>query len=334
MPWVLGGLSPAVRGELQRPIPSPCGEEDRRIYSELQIKLDLNRERSFEQSLKPTVENCHAPTTALEILSRGFVDDPDQGMDRDLPSSADPHGDRAWMGGTHGSTSQGFRHMFFGGWSFAHPLETFQIPFHAVGQAPERAQIMADASRELFREGKEAWAWRVLAWELHYLQDLTQPFHAVEILDPRMIPWTHIGHFVAESTRAIVNYHWAYESLVLTELRAEGASPLKTCLKEPVSSATFDPSVFDSEHNLALGIAHASVEGGKALGQALVAEFGSRLKDSGVDLPDNQGVPDYLRMVREDSTTLQNLDRQTCHALANAILVSQRIIVQLAGPKK
>jgi len=47
-----------------------------------------------------------------------------------------------WMGGETGPTSQGFRHMFFGGVDWQHPIQTFQIPFHSIGQAPERFEIL------------------------------------------------------------------------------------------------------------------------------------------------------------------------------------------------
>lgn len=245
MPWILGSLASDVLARLKTPIQAPCLNEDRRMYLELRSRLALNPSLDFDQmKLKPTADSCKKTTTALEILARGFVDDPDQGMDRDLPDSADPDHERTWMGGKTGPSSQGFRHMYFGGWKLSRPIETFQIPTHAIGQAPVRAQVMADEARRLFAAGKTAWGWRVISWELHYLQDLAQPFHSVQILSPRMLNLGvllahpgNFGAFVQDTTRVVTNYHWAYEGLVLQELRLGARSPLAGCLTDSAHEA-------------------------------------------------------------------------------------------------
>ena len=333
MPWVLASLPPGIRAELNRPLKAPCLADDLKMYERLQKSLDLNPSLSFEQMhLKSTAENCKRPVTAADILSRGFVDDPDQGMDRDLPDSADLAGDRKWMGGKTGPTSQGFRHMYFGGWSLRRPIETFQIPMRASGQAPQRAQVMENMARELFKSGDTAWAWRVVCWELHFLQDLGQPFHAVQVPSWRMLPWSK--DFIHETTRIIGNYHWAYEGITLEELRLGEGSPLSACLHDVHKQATVRLPFSGSARDEALAIARASVALGSDIGEAVMSAFGESLKAPGVDLPRHQQVPDYKSMIANPTAGNLELNRQSCHALSNAVLVSQRIIDQSVGFQK
>jgi hypothetical protein len=349
MPWVLDSLPNTTREQLLIPLRSPCLDEDHRIYEQLRTQLNLNPLKSFDQMLKPTSRDCLRPTTALEILAQGFVDDPDQGMDQDLPEAqaADPTNDRKWMGGKTGPTSQGFRHMFFGGWKPMHPVETIQIPLHAVGKAPDRAQVMADRAAAFFPETHsnlqvdEAWGWRVISWELHYLQDLAQPFHSVQILSFGMLPWNslfkdlfHFDEFVTETTRTVGNYHLAYEGLVLAELSLAEKSPLKDCLGDASTTATLAPERvgFPGTANFkALQVSHASIGLADSFSRALMRFFGPQLKNAGVDLSQHQSVPDYALLAQSETAEHRDLDRESCHAVANAVEVSRRVLVEAAA---
>lgn len=340
MPWVLSNLPPELEKRLDEKIKAPCPEQDRRTYEKLKTQLRLNPKASFDDlKLQPTAADCTRPTSPREILLRGFVDDPDAGLDQDLPDTDDPRHERDWMGGKTGVTSQGFRHMYFGGWKLSRPIETFQIPLHAVGQAPERTQIMADAARNLFSAGEAAWGWRALAWEMHYVQDLAQPFHAVQMLSPRMIQWSSLARgpktFISEGTRTVGNYHWAYEGLTFHELRLGSASPLADCLRASESHANVHPSPSDSEQELALEQAKASVSLGSQLGRELMPFFGSQLKNPGVDLARDQGTPDYEVLARSQLPAHQRIDAVSCAALSNAIRLSDELISRAlaAAPK-
>jgi hypothetical protein len=376
MPWILSDaagpgiaqIPDTIANRLDQPIQTPCPEDDARVYARLATELKLNPKATLE----PTdARACarHETITGRAVIAR-FVDEPDQGMDQDLPwpkAEVDPEDAARWMGGTTGPTSTGSRHMYFGGWQLWHPLETFQIPTHAVGYARERAALMARKARELLAQGgaETAWGYRVLAWEAHYLQDLSQPFHAVQLPSLGMVPWyamlkwppsAGFADLVHETTRTIANYHWAFEHFAYYRLTArlggqgagqERRSPYIDCLEKPDAPpgdagliGETRAVLLEDPHRAELAsdpalladrVARASVRIGGQAGAATLKFFTSALKDRSVDLPAGRGVPDYATMaVRPDLVDARaELMRVTCRALGDAS-VATRIAIQAA----
>lgn len=363
MPTVLGTIpgGSAEEALLNRPLKAPCPDTDRAMYHRLATELQLNP--SPKDGVLPTsAEACarKQPITGKEILLGFAVDEPDFGMDQDLPfppESYDPQGFQKWMGGTQGPTSQGFRHMYFGGWQLWHPINTFQIPTGPLGVAPDRASLMARKARELIHTDdpeRVAWGFRVLGWALHYVQDLTQPFHSTQIPSPEMVPWyvalqwppkQGFEELVRETTRTISNYHFAYESFTWLRITAQTSerSPYLECLDQPDSLAPLrkDPRLESSLNELgreplllATRTARSSVQLAPRMGRAVVGFFGPRLKERGVDLPRNQGMPDYADMLlRPDLVEKrEELKDATCGALANASWASRAMIAWVLAP--
>lgn len=350
MSGILNGV--ATGGALDQPHPVSCPADDDRIARQLVTELQLNPKAMFAP-ISP--ERCISkrPMSGRELLAGPAVDEPDDGMDRDLPGpieSYDPQGAAKWMGGTTGKTSSGFRHMYFGGWQLWHPLRTFQIPAHAIGYAPDRAALMAAKARELIHRGgiEALWGYRVLGWSMHYLQDLSQPFHAVQIPDLRMVPWyvmlqwppsAGFAELVRETTRTIANYHWAFEHYTLYRL-TQPQSVYTECLDNPEAQSDTRPPLADDPrrdelgsdpHLLALRTARASVELGHDVGAASVRFFGARLKERPVDIPNGQGEPNYAELaVQPDLVEArEELTHATCRALGDASLAS-RIVIEWA----
>lgn len=357
MAGILSGIP--AGSAIDKPYPAPCPEDDRRIYAQLAAELQLNPKALV---LPTALEACtlHRPVTGREILgTAGVVDEPDHGMDQDLPGpveSYDPQDAARWMGGTTGKTSTGFRHMYFGGWQLWHPLKTFQVPARAIGYAPDRAALMAGKARELIHKGgiEAAWGYRVLGWSIHYLQDLAQPFHAVQIPNLGMVPWYAMlkwppkdgfADLVKETTRTIANYHWAFEAYTYYRLTAqvgkgvgrEERSPYLDCLEKPESlpegraPLSDDPrkeELAGDPHLLALRTARASVEIGNEVGAANIHFFGPGLKDRSVDIPAGKGEPDYAEMnLRPDLVgPREELTQVTCRALGDASIATRTVI--------
>ncbi len=336
MEWVIRGMPESVQRELDRPFPAPCHAQDKVKYAELAKALELQP----NMAVRPTAaQACLArrATTGREILLSEAADDPDNGMDRELADSADPAGDRKWMGGETGPNSQGFRHMYFGGWRFRAPVTTFQVPMRSVGQAPERTQILAQDARELFQKGERAWGFRVMAWAMHFVQDLSQPFHSVQIPNLKLVPWYALltwppgkafKELVAETTRSISNYHYAYEGYTLHRMTQGDKGPFAECLPQAreLSKLTFDSSI-EQPKVLAERVAEQSIDLGAALGSSVIGFFGGGLRGRDHDLPRGQGVPNYAEIsLRPDLMDQRvRLDAVTCRALANGIVSSRAI---------
>ena len=136
-----------------------------------------------------------ATISALQILV-DFADEPDWDMDTNVETGQAVD----FMGG-----SQGFRHMYY-------PAGTFHIPnpFMPQGKAPERAELFYEYAREAFSQGDYYWGFRFLARAVHYLEDLANPFHTVQISTKFIMK----DDFFQGTVQATKNYHFAYEDYV------------------------------------------------------------------------------------------------------------------------
>jgi len=125
-------------------------------------------------------------TTAAAILTN-YADEPDWNMDKDL--------DLSWFQVLTGG-SQGWRHQYYGlGWL-------------RLGTAPARAQYFFDLAGKAKEKGDLYWTFRYLARSMHYVQDLTQPYHGVPA--PAGLIVKGVGDFGALLTAA-VNHHYNLE---------------------------------------------------------------------------------------------------------------------------
>jgi len=261
----------------------------------------------------------HAKT--LHDLLRLGAEDPDHGMDADLPDSADPSNDRFFMGGTKGQSSQSFRHEYWAGWNLRKPLATLQYPTRSLGQAPDRVELLANEARDRLRKGETAWAGRILGWTIHYLQDLAQPFHAAQIPTLEMIPWSAIfawpptvafDSLQRETSRVVTNYHWAYEGYVRRALLEGDTSPFRECFTKSGGSL-----LVNSPRDLALEIANQSVSRARETGEAIFAFAGAQLKEPGVRIPLNPAQVDVDDLLKNPARAHERdrLNSITCESL-------------------
>lgn len=95
---------------------------------------------------------------ALTIITR-YVTEPDMGMDENLNLNSM----QKLTGG-----SSGWRHQYYIALGGALKL----------GEAPKRIIHFWNLAKEAFQKKDYYWGFRFFAYSLHYLQDLTQPFHA------------------------------------------------------------------------------------------------------------------------------------------------------------
>lgn len=304
--------TPGEAGKWSTPLPADTVSPTMRYYDLAGLLLLQSKAATQLKSL-----GARTPHDLLRLGS----EDPDHGIDAELPDSADPNDDRKYMGGTKGSSSQGFRHMFWPGWNFRKPFSTLQFPIRALGQAPDRIDLLANEARDRIRKGDYAWGIRILGWTLHYLQDLTQPFHAVQVPTPKMIPWRSIlvwppkdalDTAVRETTRVVTNYHWAYEGYVRHALLQGDTSPLRECFEKTGGSI-----LVNSPRELALEIANRSISRAKATGDAVVALVGTHLKDDGVSVPLNPSQIDVADLLKNPSheAARTRLNTLTCESL-------------------
>ncbi len=200
-------------------------------------------------------------------------DEPDQGLDLGLfQDSGTPHGAR----------------YGFGPLPFGNPTLSFatQAPFHmgfyyesrfltALAPAllrtyPElRIHQFAALARFALESGHPYWAWRFLGWGLHYVQDLTQPYHAT--VSPGTSVATLVGVSLldlvgvhgprAERLQLLTNRHLAleaYQGAAVADALARGdaADPLLAALRDRARDAAYAPFDDAAPRERVAAIAH------------------------------------------------------------------------------
>ncbi|NDG83853.1 MAG: hypothetical protein EBX52_02315 [Proteobacteria bacterium] len=287
-------LGPAAedRAWLRKRVEIPCIDEERKEIDSLAARIGVRAEAVPGVSKKKCGAKGSQMVTVEELLALGFIDEPDHGMDQDLPESADPNHYRKWMGGSTGPTSQGFRHMVFPGIEWSSPLATFQIPFAGVGEAPGRIEVLKKASDSYFAEGNVFFGLRTLLWREHLIEDLLQPFHSTQIPSFQLVPWRKaLKSPVQATSHAIANYHYAFEGLVLELVRTPWEKGIQGCL-EGRDARAYDggPRALDFVRSKA-----------REAGQYVFGVFGDYLKSDEVDLPAGIGQVDYDSLVNSPS---------------------------------
>jgi hypothetical protein len=234
--------------------------------------------------------------SALQILST-YSDEPDWLMDQELFGD-DEYGNSLWrpeyadMGGKVGVPSQAFRHMYWGSWTLARPLVSLKlmigqhhIPhfFGARGQAPDRALIFLSLSRKARSLGYEYWSLRFLACALHYIEDVSQPFHSTQVPTTKFLDLEGVkvmrkskNGYVAAATNIIAYYHYSFEfyvAQIMANLPSGGAQPFENALGG--ATKPNKPVTYDGEHlDLTVIAMSASAQSvAKRTGEACISFF-------------------------------------------------------------
>lgn len=245
----------------------------------------------------PGPEPEGADSRGLTVLAWS-ADTPDQGMDQELRLSED----QEWMGGYTGLPSQAFRHMYWPAWNWRQPLVTLHLPHptQPMGVAHERAQIFFDLALQAKNTGHTFWAYRFLGFALHYMQDLTQPYHCQQAGSIVLLPYGKILRgkeaFLKEATRIVSNFHLAFElhtqfflgKAAMTSDRSSLYHQLTDAFKVPRATETLKSAL---ENNMELPVKDAAViiaQVGAVLTPQVVREqlalMEKELKDPDLDL--------------------------------------------------
>jgi hypothetical protein len=153
---------------------------------------------------------------AIEVLA-AYADEPDWGMDQDLFSIADYRYGPCPFGPSSGKSSQAPFHMAF---LHAHPMITRFVPGISKTFLDQRVRLFFNLSSLAFSSEHNYWGWRFLAWAVHYLQDVTAPYHASPFPVPilplvtRFLRRPRIRGFLEANKSYLMNRHFVFEALV------------------------------------------------------------------------------------------------------------------------
>ena len=151
-----------------------------------------------------------------EVLSV-FSDEPDWGMDQDL-FAVGPYGyGPVPFGSPTGKSSQASFHMAF---LHENPLLVAVFPGLKKSFLEARVRGFLALAQVAFDSHVDYWGWRFTAWAMHYLQDLSQPYHARALPFPvwrvlaRLLLYPYPRKFAEKHRNILINRHQLFESLV------------------------------------------------------------------------------------------------------------------------
>ena len=215
-----------------------------------------------------------------------YVDEPDWGFDQSLWGHAEYGYGESPYGDLTGTSSQAPFHMLFlrENWIVRH-----FVSFLTEGMMEDRVELFRGLSRLAFERGHPYWGWRFLSWSLHYLQDLTQPYHA------KAVPHVGLGYYLRfavsssetqarvkrETSQRVKNRHFALEDfasfVLLHPEKTAGADVLLSALARGHAIESFSEGEREKVSLLLERIAEASDRVSLSLDQAVVAAFGSQV---------------------------------------------------------
>lgn len=145
-----------------------------------------------------------------------FSDEPDWGMDQNLFGAGDPRYGEIPYGSVKGTSSQAPFHMYF-------PCENWISlkikPSLKQGMTHLRFVAFANLAQVALCAGDHYWAARFLACAIHYMQDMTAPYHAsaVPFLNPLVIAKAILAkdkeRFSRDNTQLLSNRHFLFEAV-------------------------------------------------------------------------------------------------------------------------
>ncbi len=172
-------------------------------------------------------------TLALGSILACYSDEPDWGFD-DKIFEFYPElwkDDYASLGGrrTKG-TSTVVRHFYLvnGFFKLAFP------PYSSkpLGEAPRRAQLFYQQAVIAFGSGHPYWGARLLAWSIHYVQDVTVPVHTVQIPSLSMLRLNR-----KLMTRLMSYYHYAFERCATEMITGQAGAEIARRIRRSAAKA-------------------------------------------------------------------------------------------------
>lgn len=138
----------------------------------------------FPEVHEPNAQAVGEFVTPIEVMSV-YSDEPDWGMDDDVPAL---RGKGSATKDVEGSGTRLLRHFWYKGQVFA------GFDWGKDQETDKRMQLFYELAMIAFRVDEPYWGYRFLGNSLHYLQDMTQPFHVEAVISHSMVDELAIMH--------------------------------------------------------------------------------------------------------------------------------------------
>ena len=219
-------------------------------------------------------------------------DEPDWGIDQSLWAHQEYGYGEPPYGKLTGVASQAPFHMLF---RHENVIINGVAPELRDGMGIERFELFRRLAGAAFESGHPYWGLRFTAWALHYVQDLTQPYHA------RAVPhgdWLWLAKFLVSSkkeqyrseTQSLAkNRHFMFEDAMAFALQQTWVerNAYQDSLAERLSSGmvSYGREVYESSEKLLMSVASVSAQHARRVDACVEEAFDPRItRDPAYDL--------------------------------------------------
>jgi len=194
---------------------------------------------------------------ALDVIATASAE-PDYGLDIGLfADNGTAQGQRFGFGRQpFGSPSVDYSSQapFHMGFFHESGIVSAAAPFLRRTHPESRVALFSALSRHAFATGHDYWGWRFAGWAMHYVQDLTQPYHARVLpgLSTARMLWINTLDLIglhgakADAINLVTNRHIVLENYQLRRIgraleRHDGADPLLAALRDTSHDSDAQP---------------------------------------------------------------------------------------------
>ena len=275
------------------------------------------------------------PVSIAEVVS-GASDEPDFGMDIGLfEDNGTEFGERYGFGkqpfgnpnldyGSQAPFHMGFYHL---DWL------TRTVQPNLLGTYPLwRIALFGELAELAFTTGHDYWGWRFLGWGLHYVGDLTQPYHAIPLPGVGTIDalWSVVQGKTGELVQLVSNRHGVIESYQYQRLtRAIDAREWKAPLLRAVSDhGNHEPITYTT---FVLKLTADSVAASAAFDAAIAQHVPARfVSDPSFEWTGSGHERDIISLVREQmgDDAIEHMDATVIAQLRRFSRVASRWIAR------
>ncbi len=141
----------------------------------------LNNTKEFEVFCFVKLNN--GDTVSPVYIVASAANEPDYGMDTGLFSDNQTEFGAIYGFGVQpfGNPNLGSQAPFHMGFYHENPIITFFAPFLKQSYVEYRIYLYKELSKLAFETGHDYWGWRFMGWGLHYLGDLSMPYHTTAL---------------------------------------------------------------------------------------------------------------------------------------------------------
>ena len=275
------------------------------------------------------------PVSIAEVVS-GASDEPDFGMDIGLfEDNGTEFGERYGFGkqpfgnpnldyGSQAPFHMGFYHL---DWltRTAQPDLLRTYPLWRIALFGELAELA-------FTTGHDYWGWRFLGWGLHYVGDLTQPYHAIPLPGVGTVDalWSVVQGKTGELVQLVSNRHGVIESYQYQRLtRALDAEEWRAPLLRAVSDhGSLEPVIYTT---FVMNLTADSVAAADAFDAAIAQHVPARfVSDPTFEWTGSGYERDIISLVREQmgDDAIEHMDATVIAQLKRFSRVASRWIAR------